>query len=228
MLFVVFNYIKVVAGNECCNNHFHLRVESDALIIFALFLSVIGPENSCYFLNQSDLKLNPITTWSPAFSRALEKWKNVLFFCKKTVCYFITRLDRDWIETYSSFDWIAQRNVNRDTRLSYFPWNAKLQFAAFLWDWIVKLLHLWNVKRQVSSTFCEVISVFFPFTRETFDKITRVAPTLHKCCRDLQPAHRLKTFQLDASLTSWIENTHSREKSWCNNKYLLMLCLDLP
>ena len=100
MLFVVFNYIKVVAGNECCNNHsiwsnLHLRVESNALIIFALFLSVIGPENSCYFLNQSDVKLNPITTWSPAFSRAFEKWKNVLFFCKKTVCYFITRLDRD-------------------------------------------------------------------------------------------------------------------------------------
>ena len=84
MLFVVFNYIKVVAGNECCNNHsiwsnLHLRVESNALIIFALFLSVIGPQNSCYFLNQSDVKLNPITTWSPTFSRAFEKWKMFCF-----------------------------------------------------------------------------------------------------------------------------------------------------
>lgn len=159
----------------------------------------------------------------PRFPALLKNGK-CFVFCKKTVCYFITRLDRDLLV----FRLKCSKKSESWHSFKLFPWNAKLQFAAFLWDWIVKLLHLWNVKRQVSSTFCEVISVFFPFTRETFDKITRVAPTLHKCCRDLQPAHRLKTFQLNASLTSWIENTHSREKSWCNNKYLLMLCLDLP
>ena len=46
---------------------------------FALFLSVIGPENSRHFLNQSDAKLKQSrlgylrfpALWSPAFSRAL-------------------------------------------------------------------------------------------------------------------------------------------------------------
>ena len=38
---------------------------------FALLRYVIGPENWCHFLSQSDFKPKPITTWSPAFSRAL-------------------------------------------------------------------------------------------------------------------------------------------------------------
>ena len=38
---------------------------------FAFFRLVIGPEDFHYFLNQSDSKLKPIATWSPAFSRAL-------------------------------------------------------------------------------------------------------------------------------------------------------------
>ena len=38
---------------------------------FAFFRSVIGPENSRHSLNQSNAKLKPIKTWSPAFSRAL-------------------------------------------------------------------------------------------------------------------------------------------------------------
>ena len=38
---------------------------------FALFLFVIGPENSRHFLNQSDAKLKPIATWLLASSRAL-------------------------------------------------------------------------------------------------------------------------------------------------------------
>ena len=33
---------------------------------------MIGPEDSRHFLNQSDAKLKPITTWSPTFSRALD------------------------------------------------------------------------------------------------------------------------------------------------------------
>ena len=37
----------------------------------ALLRSVIGSENSRNSLNQSDAKLKPITTWSPAFSRTL-------------------------------------------------------------------------------------------------------------------------------------------------------------
>ena len=36
----------------------------------ALLRLVIGPENSCYSLNQSDAKRKPIMTWLPAFSRA--------------------------------------------------------------------------------------------------------------------------------------------------------------
>ena len=38
---------------------------------FVLLRSVIGPEDSRQSLNQSDAKLKPITTRSPAFSRAL-------------------------------------------------------------------------------------------------------------------------------------------------------------
>ena len=38
---------------------------------FALLRPVIGPENSWHPLNQSNAKLKTITTWSPAFSRAL-------------------------------------------------------------------------------------------------------------------------------------------------------------
>ena len=37
----------------------------------ALLCSVLGAENSCHILGQSDAKLKPITTWSPASSRAL-------------------------------------------------------------------------------------------------------------------------------------------------------------
>ena len=54
------------------------------ILLFLLFTSlrfVIGPENSHYPLNQSDLKLKLIATWSPAFSRALsgivaKDWEN--------------------------------------------------------------------------------------------------------------------------------------------------------
>ena len=38
---------------------------------FALLRSVIGPKDSHHARNQSDAKLKPITTSSPAFSRAL-------------------------------------------------------------------------------------------------------------------------------------------------------------
>ena len=38
---------------------------------FALLRSVIGPESSLHYLNQSEQKLKPVTTWSRTFSRAL-------------------------------------------------------------------------------------------------------------------------------------------------------------
>ena len=38
---------------------------------FALRCFVIGPENLRHSLNQSDAKLRSISSWSPAFSRAL-------------------------------------------------------------------------------------------------------------------------------------------------------------
>ena len=44
------------------------------LLCFALLRYVIGPQNSRHFLNQSDLKLKPVVTWSHAFSRASGGW----------------------------------------------------------------------------------------------------------------------------------------------------------
>lgn len=41
------------------------------LLWFGLTCSMIDAENSRHFLNQSDLKLKLIATWSVAFSRAL-------------------------------------------------------------------------------------------------------------------------------------------------------------
>ena len=38
---------------------------------FHLLRSVIGLKNTLHFLNQSDAKLLPITTWLPAFAQAL-------------------------------------------------------------------------------------------------------------------------------------------------------------
>ena len=133
MLFVVFNYIKVVAGSECCNKHsileqFALKSRKWCLNYFCSMFSVIGSENSCYFLNQSDVKLNPITTWSPAFSRAFEKWKNVLFFCKKTVCYFITRLDRDLLV----FRLTCPKKSESWHSFKLFPVKRKITIRSFL------------------------------------------------------------------------------------------------
>ena len=41
------------------------------LLLVLLYFVLIGIEKSRHSLNQSDKKLNPITTWSPTFSRAL-------------------------------------------------------------------------------------------------------------------------------------------------------------
>ena len=42
--------------------------------ILLCYRCVIGPENSRYPLNQSDVKRRNNTTWSPAFSRAFGIW----------------------------------------------------------------------------------------------------------------------------------------------------------
>ena len=44
------------------------------LLLVLLYFVLIGIEKSRHSLNQSDKKLNPITTWSPTFSRALCSW----------------------------------------------------------------------------------------------------------------------------------------------------------
>ena len=50
-----------------------MSVESNQglFFFFVSLRNVIGPENSRLSLDQSGAKLKPITTWSPAFSRAL-------------------------------------------------------------------------------------------------------------------------------------------------------------
>ena len=145
MLFVVVNYIKVVAGNECCNNHsiwsnLHLRVESNAFIIFALFLSW---SRKLVLLSQPiRYKIKPnhdlVTHVFPRFW----KMENVLFFVKRQ---FVI-LSRDWLETCSSFDWNAQRKENRDTRLSYFRemqnYNSQLSCGTESWNYCT--FETWN------------------------------------------------------------------------------------
>ena len=69
---------------------------------FVLFSSVICPENLRRFLNQSDSKLKPTTTWSPAFSCALlfefSLAHGVIFFAMVGCCdcfgYSFTTLNR--------------------------------------------------------------------------------------------------------------------------------------
>ena len=51
---------------------------SEIALVFAFFRYVIGPENSRYFLNQSDSKPKPIPTWSLTVSRAFQGWKEDL------------------------------------------------------------------------------------------------------------------------------------------------------
>ena len=60
----------------------------------ALLRSVIGPENSHRFLNQSDATLKPITTWSSAFSRAL-------------ACLVVFALSSHWFLKVFSFLYIG-------------------------------------------------------------------------------------------------------------------------
>ena len=55
---------------------------------FSFLRSMIGPENPLHSFNQSDAKLKPITTWSPAFSRALEILVVLLWGLTGSLSYF--------------------------------------------------------------------------------------------------------------------------------------------
>ena len=59
---------------------------------FAFLYSVIGPENSRRFLNQSDAQLTSIATWSPTFSRVL---CDLLVFT----------LSSHWLALFLTCDW---------------------------------------------------------------------------------------------------------------------------
>ena len=54
----------------------------DSLVVFGFpfFRLMIGPQNSCHFLNQSDSKSKPISTWSLASFRALSSLVFILIF----------------------------------------------------------------------------------------------------------------------------------------------------
>ena len=62
-------------------------------ICFASLCSVIGRPNSRHLLNQSQLKMKQITTWSPAFSRASER---LLFLRGVVIGYLDIFLCPDW------------------------------------------------------------------------------------------------------------------------------------
>ena len=60
-----------VKGIDHYKNNFSSSVESKAEFYWFRFLrSMIGPENSCYPLNQSDAEIKPIMMLSHASSRA--------------------------------------------------------------------------------------------------------------------------------------------------------------
>lgn len=61
------------------------------LLWFGLTCSMIDAENSRHFLNQSDLKLKLIATWSVAFSRALRSL-NVSLLARCDIYIYISFL----------------------------------------------------------------------------------------------------------------------------------------
>ena len=66
-------HLKVITNHVFIDQEskFQPRGESNLkLHWFHLLRSVIGLKNTRHFLNQSDAKLLPITTWLPAFAQA--------------------------------------------------------------------------------------------------------------------------------------------------------------
>ena len=91
---------------------------------FALLCCVIGPENSRHNLNQSNVKLKPIITWSLVFSRALRRLP-VSTLCSHSLIITITFFS-DW-QLSSLWIWFF------DTQLKSARWLA----VVITLDWVV-------------------------------------------------------------------------------------------
>ena len=108
----------------------------------ALLHSVIGSENSRHSLNQSDAKIKPISTWSPAFSRALgslvfalsSHWLLKVFSSLPIGCYDYIGLDlRHSIEKrFVSFRWFFMDRSNRFFTLNFFSAIFVLYYLFFV------------------------------------------------------------------------------------------------
>ena len=107
---------------------------------FALLCCVIGPENSRHNLNQSNVKLKPIITWSLAFSRALRRLP-VSTLCSHWLIITITFFS-DW-QLSSLWIWFF------DTQLKSARWLA----VVITLDWVVGHLveiHFLRIKWFIS------------------------------------------------------------------------------
>ena len=62
---------RLIRDLSCFHTFSNLQLSVDSISELFWF-SMIGPENSCFFFNQSDSKLNQIASWLIAFSRALD------------------------------------------------------------------------------------------------------------------------------------------------------------
>ena len=77
---------------------------------FASLRCVIGPENSCHNLNQSNVKLKPNTTWSHAFSRALRRLP-VSTLCSHWLIIMVTFFS-DW-QLSSQLDLVFRCSIEK-------------------------------------------------------------------------------------------------------------------
>ena len=122
-------------------SNLHLRVESDALI-FLLYVLCDWFRKLMLLSQPIRCKIKPNHDLVARVFPRFWKMENVLFFVKRQ---FVI-LSRDWIETYSSFDWNAQRKENRDTRLSYFRemqnYNSQLSCGTESWNYCT--FETWN------------------------------------------------------------------------------------
>ena len=116
-------------------------IEQVSIECFTL-LCVRGSENSHNSLNQSDAKLKPITTWSPAFSRALgslvfalsSHWLLKVFSCLSIgCCDYLGLVLRHSIEKrFVSFRWFFMDRSNRFFSLNFFSAIFVLYYLFFV------------------------------------------------------------------------------------------------
>ena len=103
---------RVIDEISCHRNSCLINVESNHYhFVNALLRSVIGPENLHHFFNQSDSKLKPITTGSPAFSRV-------------SGCLVVFYLDL-------SYGSVRQKLLLRQSRQSTEPFKQVLPWAIY-------------------------------------------------------------------------------------------------